>query len=47
MKAVYSYNGDLQINLMESSTDIRCGERQMIYTCISYHRYFHKAINVF
>jgi len=31
MKAVYSYNGDFQVNLMESSTDIRCGERQMIY----------------
>jgi len=43
MKAVYLYNGDPQVNLMESSTDIRYGERQMIYKCSSYYRYFHKA----
>jgi len=28
MKAVYSYNGDLQVNLVESSTDTRCGENK-------------------
>jgi len=28
MKAVYSYNGDPRVNLMESSTDTRYGEHK-------------------
>jgi len=45
MKAVYSYNGDLQVNLMGSLLNIRYSENKW-YTCSSYCRKFYKA-NIF
>jgi len=42
MKAVYSYNGDLQGNLMEISTDIRYGENKYLYC----YRKLYKHANI-